>query len=104
VANARILNCPGTGCQLVSSSSDCLDPGKVDYDGAPATQVALTTGTATATVQNPSQGGANLAVSKTGAPFDCGAWTTDGPGILEVPVVALDSVAGDLANVVQLDD
>jgi len=39
-----------------------------------------------------------------GMPFDCGAWSTDGPGILVMGVIGTDSVAGDVANVLQLDD
>jgi len=104
VVTARLAQCPNDpSCALVNDPADCLDPGTVNYDAFPSAQGAFTTGTATATVQNASQGG-NPTISVTGRPFSCASWTTDGPGVLEAPVPFLDSVVGDLANVVQLDD
>jgi hypothetical protein len=105
VVNARLAQCnaQNAACPLVDDPSDCSNLSLVDYDAMPLAQGALTTGTATATVQNASQGG-NPTISKTGQPFNCAQWVTDGPGVLEIPVPFLDSIVGDLANVAQFDD
>jgi hypothetical protein len=105
VVNAHLAQCnaQNPNCPLVDDPSDCMNPSLVDYDAMPTAQGALTTGTATATVQNASQGG-NPSISKTGQPFSCASWVTDGPGVLEIPVPFLDSIVGDLANVAQFDD
>jgi hypothetical protein len=105
IATAHLAQCNSgnPNCPLVTSPSQCLDANMVNYDGIPGGQGSFTTGTATATVQNASQGG-NPTISKTGQPFSCANWTTDGPGLLEIPVPFLDSPVGDLANVAQFDD
>jgi hypothetical protein len=102
---ARCPNDPSGACTgLVVSPADCADPSKVNYAVAQAGTTAMTTGTATVTITEPTQGGNPVSVSATGAPFDCSAWTTDGPGVVEVGVPAFDTQFGDAANVMQLDD
>ncbi|MCW5890333.1 MAG: hypothetical protein KIT14_07245 [bacterium] len=104
----RGANCPGdasgacTG--LFLSPADCADPSKVNYGVAQAGTTAFTTGTMTVTITEPRQGGGPLTVSKTGQPFACNVWSTDGPGIVELGVPAFDTAFGDAANVAQFDD
>lgn len=104
----RGANCPGdasgacTGVFL--SPADCADPSKVNYGVAQAGTTAFTTGAMAVTITEPRQGGGPLTVSKTGQPFNCSAWSTDGPGIVELGVPAFDTAFGDAANVAQFDD
>lgn len=117
VSTVRILNC-GTdqnqpaapGCSSaggrVLAVADCADATKANYAAGASETLGMTTGTHTAEVTDRrpgSLGGGTIA--RTGTPFDCDAWETDGPGIVEIGVVAMDNgQAGDIANIVQLDD
>ena len=108
VLTARGANCPGdasgacTG--ILTSAADCADPSKVNYAVGQSGATAITTGTATVTITEPRQGGAAATVSHTGQPFSCAAWAVDGPGIVELGIVAFDTSFGDAANIAQLDD
>jgi len=65
-----------------------------------------TTGTATARVLRPLQGGPMFEFSATGQPFDCSAWTVeDGPGTLNGADTALNATpAIDGGNLRRFDD
>jgi cysteine-rich repeat protein len=73
--------------------------------GPPTTQ-HWTTGTATARVLRPLQGGPLFEFSATGAPFECSAWTSeDGPGTLKSADTALAATPTiDAGNMRTLDD
>lgn len=73
--------------------------------GPPTTQ-HWTTGTATARVLRPLQGGPVFEFSATGAPFECSAWTSEnGPGTLKSADTALAATpAIDAGNMRTLDD
>jgi len=97
--------CPGG---LPNSADDCNKPGMVDYSKGFMFDLALTTGTVTATVQNPRQGNP-ATITRTGQPFDCSAFTgTGGPGVLLTPFILSDVSFGgqtfDTANIMQLAD
>jgi hypothetical protein len=81
---------------------------KVDFAAATVESVtAFTTGSATAELLNPRSGslGGGLPLARTGRPFDCANWGEDGPGILVVPQIGYaHPIAGDVANIVQIDD
>ena len=67
-------------------------------------RLGMTTGSASATVGNTSQGG-NATIAATGANFDCDGWTTtDGPGALVGSFTELGTVSGDTANALLLAD
>jgi hypothetical protein len=104
----RGANCPGDASGAcvgtVDSPDDCADPTKVDYGVATAGTLALTTGTSTVTITEPRQGGANPTITRTGAPFDCASWMEDAAGIVEIGIPAFDTILGDAANMLQLDD
>lgn len=65
-----------------------------------------TTGTATARILRPGQGGPLFEFSATGQPFDCSAWTvTDGPGTLNSADTALNAAGSiDAGNLRRFDD
>jgi hypothetical protein len=73
--------------------------------GAPQTQL-WTTGTATARILRPLQGGPLFEFALTGEPFDCSAWTTEnGPGKLLSADTALNATpAIDAGNLRRFDD
>ncbi|MBM4268414.1 MAG: CHRD domain-containing protein [Deltaproteobacteria bacterium] len=73
--------------------------------GGPSTRF-WTTGTATARVLRPGQGGAVLEFARTGQPFDCAAWTTtDGPGAILSADTALNaSGSTDAGNIRRIED
>ena len=109
VTCAGVLGIPGA-CPggLPNSADDCNKPGMVDYSKGFLFDLALTTGTVTATVQNPRQGNP-ATITKTGQPFDCSAFTgTGGPGVLLAPFILSDVMFGgttfDTANIMQLAD
>jgi hypothetical protein len=114
-ANVRVVNCGSVALGsdpacigTLSSPADCTDPTKVDFDSAAIQETtAFTTGSATAAVLNPQAGslGGALPQTKTGRPFDCANWSEDGPGLLVAPQIGYaQAVAGDTANVIQVDD
>jgi hypothetical protein len=83
-----------------SSPDDCLT---VDF-GSTEPGV-FTSGNAKALIQNPVQGGVpELAIDKTGEPFDCSDWPNpNGPGQIAGPVIGLDQPPiGDVANILFL--
>ena len=109
VTCAGVLGIPGA-CPggLPNSADDCNKPGMVDYSKGFMFDLALTTGTVTATVQNPRQGNP-ATITRTGQPFDCSAFTgTGGPGVLLTPFILSDVSFGgqtfDTANIMQLAD
>jgi hypothetical protein len=106
VANVHSVNCPGDPACLASftaGAASCSDPTKVNWALSTPETRALTTGAATATVTNAVQTG-TVTLTRTGVPFDCANWTTDGPGIVQMPIFGFDTAVGDTANVLQLDD
>lgn len=107
VVTGRTVNCPDASNPAclgpLTDAADCADPGKVDFSMLSGDTVGLTTGTVVSHVVNPRQLTA-VSLSKTGMSFDCGAWAEDGPGILVMGVIGTDTIAGDVANVLQLDD
>jgi len=110
VTCAGVLGIPG-GCPggLPNSAEDCQVPGMVDYSKAFIfDMMAITTGSATATVENPRQNNP-ATITRTGQPFDCSSFTgTGGPGLLLVPFILSDVSFGgqtfDTANIMQLAD
>lgn len=54
------------------------------------TATAFTTGTSTATVLNPLQGGDPLVVVQSGQNFDCSNWTEDSGASITAPNVNMD--------------
>jgi hypothetical protein len=106
VAPMQILNCPDDdACPSINSAVDCADPSKVDYSRVTPSVRGLTTGSLLAEIVNPLRGG-TVAITKIGQPFSCTAWTTEnGNGILEMAILGVDDEqAGDIANIVQIDD
>jgi hypothetical protein len=113
-ANVRTVNCGGAlggdpACVgILDGPHDCSDPSKVDFAAAGVQgTTAFTTGTATAEVLDPQPGSLGGARSQTraGRPLDCANWSEDGPGILVAPQIGYaQPVAGDTANLVQVDD
>jgi hypothetical protein len=115
MANVRVVICGSAAfgsdpacIGALASAADCTDPAKVDFGAAAIQQTtAFTTGSATAEVENPQAGslGGALPQTRTGRPFDCGDWGENGPGILVAPQIGYaQPVAGDTANVIQVDD
>jgi cysteine-rich repeat protein len=86
---------------LGSTGLDCLT---ATYSGG-STQL-WTTGTATARVLRPLQGGPMFEFSATGQPFDCSAWTVeDGPGTLNRADTELGATSAiDGGNLRRFDD
>ena len=109
VTCAGVLGIPGA-CPggLPNSAEDCAVPGMVDYTKAYVFDLALSTGTVTATVENPRQNNP-ATITRTGQPFDCDHFTgTGGPGVLLAPFILSDVTFGgqsfDTANLMQLRD
>ncbi len=110
VTCAGVLGIPG-GCPggLPNSAEDCQVPGMVDYSKAFIfDMMAITTGSATATVENPRQNNP-ATITRTGQPFDCSAFTgSGGPGVLLAPFILSDVSFGgqtfDTANLMQITE
>ena len=80
-----------------------------DYSPASPIETAFTTATATSTILNPRQGGGQTVVTLAGKPFDCDAWTENGPAALAAPNANMDvtiPIVGtlDIAQLLRLDD
>lgn len=102
---ADFVQCTAATCPTVLTPSDCLDASKPNYAAGRSGMSAATSGTATATITNARQGG-TATLSKTGQPLSCSTWSTDGPGVLEIPATVTDApvLNQDLAVAIQLDD
>ena len=100
-ATTRTVNFPSG-----STPADCATAGYSSSFVLATT--AFTTGQATADVTNAKGPGGTIYPSinlmKTGTPFDCNDWGEDGAGILVVPAVGMDTIIGDVANVLKIDD
>jgi len=109
VTCAGVLGIPGA-CPggLPNSAEDCQVPGMVDYSKAFMFDLAITTGSVTATVEHPRQNNP-ATITRTGQPFDCSAFTgSGGPGVLLAPFILSDVTFGgqtfDTANLMQISE
>jgi hypothetical protein len=96
------LDCQQSYLQLApGESGDCAT---VSYP--PSTRVVYTTGTATAHFVNGAPKVGSGEISFAGEPFACGQWTAEnGPGRLVGTFLTEDDPqAGDIANVIDIDD
>jgi cysteine-rich repeat protein len=99
---AMLLDCQQAYVQLgPGEGTDCAAVAL-----PPAERIVYTTGSAEAFYLNGRPKVGNGAIRISGEPFSCAAWqTTDGPGQLAGTfVVEEDPRAGDLANVIVIDD
>jgi hypothetical protein len=90
------------GVRQLPSGSDpaaCREVREFDLE----VEAALTTTTGTAEVLD-GMGNPLLSVGRSGAGFDCQSWRSEGPGTLVLPIPAVNTVVGDLALVLVLDD
>ncbi len=105
-AGAAVIRVRVTPALTTDGSTPCTD---ADYTTTPPIATAFTTALATSTILNPRQGGAQTLVSLTGKPFDCVAWTENGPASIAAPNLNMDvtlPVVGtlDIAQVLRLND
>jgi hypothetical protein len=100
-ATTRTVNLPSGSAPAECAAADYSSPFIL-------ATLAFTTGQATAEVTNArGPGGAispSVNLTNTGVPFDCSDWTEDGAGILVAPLVGMDTIIGDVANVLKIDD
>jgi hypothetical protein len=96
-----------TPTQTTDGITPCAD---ADYSPAPTIETASTTAIATSTILNPRQGGAQVGVTVAGKPFDCDAWTENGPASIATPLLNVDITLPlgigtiDIAQVLRLND
>ncbi|MCC6765215.1 MAG: DUF4215 domain-containing protein [Deltaproteobacteria bacterium] len=105
-AGAAVIRVRATAAQTPDGVTPCED---ADYSPAPTVETAFTTAIAKSTILNPRQGGAQTVVTLPGKPFDCGAWTENGPASIVAPNVNMDvalPVVGtlDIAQALRFDD
>ena len=105
-AGAAVLRVRATPALTTDGATPCED---ADYSPASPIATAFTTATAKSTILNPRQGGIQTVVTLAGKPFDCDAWTENGPASLAAPNVNMDvtlPVVGtlDIAQLLRLSD
>jgi cysteine-rich repeat protein len=105
-AGAAVIRVRATAALTPDGVTPCED---ADYSPAPTVETAFTTATATSTILNPRQGGLQTAVTLAGKPFDCNAWTENGPASIAAPNLNMDvtlPVVGtlDIAQALRLND
>lgn len=103
---AAVIRVRATAALTTDASTPCED---ADYSPAPTVETAFTTAIARSTILNPRQGGAQTVVTLAGKPFDCDAWTENGPASIAAPNLNMDvtlPVVGtlDIAQLLRLDD
>jgi len=105
-AGAAVIRVLATAALTPDAVTPCE---AADYSPAPTVQTAFTTATATSTILNPRQGGFQTVVTLAGKPFDCNAWTENGPASIAAPNLNMDvtlPVVGtlDIAQLLRLND
>ncbi|MEB2285363.1 MAG: hypothetical protein B6D46_14450 [Polyangiaceae bacterium UTPRO1] len=105
-AGAAVLRVLVTPALTTDGSTPCEN---ADYSPAPTIASAFTTAVAKSTILNPRQGGAQTSLTVAGKPFDCNAWTENGPASIVLPNVNMDvtlPVVGtlDIAQALRLND
>jgi cysteine-rich repeat protein len=106
-AGAAVIRVRVTPAQTTDGITPCED---ADYSPAPTIETAFTTAITTSTILNPRQGGAQVGVTLAGKPFDCDAWTEDGPASIATPLLNMDITLPlgigtiDIAQVLRLND
>ncbi|MCC6848320.1 MAG: hypothetical protein IT294_07455 [Deltaproteobacteria bacterium] len=105
-AGAAVIRVRATPALTTDGATACEG---ADYSPASPIDTAFTTATAKSTILNPRQGGAQTSITLAGTPFDCDAWTANGPASIVAPNANMDvtlPVVGtlDIAQLLRLQD